>query len=122
MPTLIVHDSRHRAAFARPVGRKGNSWRVVAKILEDLDYLGYKRVVLKSDQEPSIQALVRAIRDRWTGGVVIEEAPAYDPKANGAIERTVRSVKAAARTLKLALESRLGTKIPPDSCRHVVPD
>ena len=44
--------------------------------------------------------------------VVPEQPPAYGPQSNGAIECGVRQFKGMLRTLSLALESRIGARIP----------
>ena len=41
-------------------------------IIKDLDILGYNRVVVRCDNEPSILALLRAVKLAWTGDVVQE--------------------------------------------------
>ena len=44
---------------------------------------------------------------------VMEEHPLpYDPQSNGAIESGVKLVKGQLKTMRSALESRLGFKIP----------
>ena len=37
-------------------------------IVKDLDTLGYHRVVFRCDNEPSMLALLRAVKLSWTGG------------------------------------------------------
>ena len=41
-------------------------------IVQDLDILGCQRVVFRSDNEPSIPSLLRAVKLAWTGDVVQE--------------------------------------------------
>ena len=110
--TLVVHDSRSGGIYGVQVDRKGVSARVQAKLIEILNTLGYKRVVLKSDQEPSIIALKRSIQQLWEmGEATLEDSPAYDPKSNGAVERSVRTLKEQVRTMKSDLEDRVGRKL-----------
>ena len=45
-----------------------------------------------------------------------EHSPVGDSKSNGFIEKGIQSIEGQVRTLKLALESKLGIKIPEDSC------
>ena len=45
---------RSKAIFAHVAGRKGLCTGLVHKIVGDLDQLGYRKLVMRSDQEPSI--------------------------------------------------------------------
>eukprot|EP00974_Lingulodinium_polyedra_P097647 9465843-Lingulodinium_polyedra.AAC.1 len=72
-----------------------------------LEYLGSKSIIRKNVQGSAIVVLSQAIRDRWAGEVVPEEAPAYDPEANGVAERVVRSFQEQRRAVELALEAKV---------------
>ena len=39
---------------------------------------------------------------------MVEESPAYDSRSNGFIERAVQSVKSQIRTMRLALQNKVG--------------
>ena len=61
-------------------------------VLKDLASLGYKKLVLKNDQEASIKALsLLAARNGSSGEVVPEESPKGDRRgqSNGEAERSV---------------------------------
>ena len=59
MEVLAVRDGESKAAFAHVVNRKGGSGEgVVRAVVEDLDLLGNKRILLKGDQED----------EEWTAG------------------------------------------------------
>ena len=47
---------------------------------------------------------------------MLENSPAYVSKANGFIERAIHVVEGQIRTLKAAIESRIGRPILTDSC------
>ena len=74
-------------------------------LMADLDFMGYKRVILKSDQEPSIVALCGAVKNGWH-----EIVPEASPKgeSHGEAERTAQSVQGLARTPKDFLEQQSG--------------
>ena len=69
--------------------------------MADLDFMVYKRIVLKSDQEPSIVALCDAINTGW-------HPPKGESKRNGEVGRAVQSVHGLARTLEDFLEQHSG--------------
>ena len=72
---------------------------MITRLMEFLNFLGYPRIILKSDQEPSLVALKGALQEAWRGGEgSIEESPVNNPESNGAVERAVRSVKELIRT------------------------
>ena len=51
--------------------------------------MGYKRVILKPDQEPSIVAFCDAVKNGWHGEVVPEASPKGESKSNGEVKRAV---------------------------------
>ena len=61
--------------------------------MTDLDFMGYRRVILKSDKEPSIVALCDAVNNGWHGEIVPEESPKGESKSNGEAERADQSVR-----------------------------
>ena len=109
MPVLVVHDRASKSHFAHAVPSKGVSHPYAERALcRDLTRLGYKKVILKSDGEPAITALVRAVQANWQGQVVPERSPPYESRSNGAVERAVQTVQGQARTLKEALQVSSG--------------
>ena len=44
-------------------------------LMADLDFKGYRRAILKSDQEPNIVALCDAVKNGWHGEIVPEASP-----------------------------------------------
>ena len=80
-----------------------------------LNGLGYKKVILKSDQEPSIVALGKAIKTNWDGELILEHSPKGVSKSNGEVEREVQTVHGLARTLKDYVEDKMGETLDPRS-------
>ena len=60
--------------------------------MADLDFMGYRRVIFKSVQEPSIVALCDAVKNGWHGEIVPEASPKRESKSNREVERAVQSV------------------------------
>jgi hypothetical protein len=112
MPVLVAKDSRSKYVFSSVVPKKGGHPWVVSLVVWWFDYLGYKRVILKSDGENAIRDVLKQVNECWHGDAALEGPPTGDSKANGAAERAVRSVTGQTRTLKLALERRLRQEIP----------
>ena len=117
-PVLVMHDGVTRSIFARLIPSKGVDFpsceRAVKMIVQDLDDLGYHRVVYRCDNEPSILALLRAVKLAWAGDVVQETSAEGDPQSNGAAESSVLIVNGDVRSIQLAVESASGVEVPAD--------
>ena len=116
---LIARDSRSRVCAAIPVPRKGadvEDWNL-KESLRFLEFLGYSNVVLKSDQERAMGALIKKIRTHRGDQTqtMQENSPVGDSRSNGMIERTIQTVQGQIRTMRSALEARLGVKVLPTS-------
>ena len=89
--------------------------------------MGYSKLILKSDGEPSIKSLKESVKaeaaqvieiegrvreskdnDRQ---IITEESAAYDSKSNGKIERYIQTVQGQIRSMKDSLEWRLGERV-----------
>ena len=120
---LIVKDSLSRAGVAHAVPKKGVDDKrfAVDIIVEDILWLGYAKVILKSDNEPAIMKSLKetlaALKVSGLDQAGEEHSPPYDSQANGSVENAVKLVKCRLRTLKLCLERRIGKRIPP---RHPI--
>jgi thiol-disulfide isomerase/thioredoxin len=113
-PTLVMFDSESRSIYAYAATRKGYNEHLCRQIVHDLDNLGYKEIVLKSDQEPAMMSLVEIVKANWNGDAALENSPIRESEANGAVERAIQTWEGQVRTLKDALEYRLRCTIPPD--------
>ena len=117
-PVLVMHDGVAKSILDRLVPGKGVDFpsleKVAKMIVQDWDTLGYHRVVFRSDNEPSILSLLRAVKLAWTGDVVQETSAAGDPQSNGAAESLVNVVIGHVRSIKLAVESASGVEVPAD--------
>ena len=70
------------------------------------------KITVKTDQEPAILAiaedLARIRASNGGGETISENSPTYSHQSNGIIERGVQSVEGMIRTLRSALEERMG--------------
>ena len=114
---LVLHDGVTKSIYAQLIPAKGVDFprceKVVKMIVQDLDTLGYHRVVFRCDNDPSILALLRAVKLAWTGDVVQETSAEGDPRSNAA-ESSVNVVKGHVRSIKLAVESASSVEVPAD--------
>ena len=75
LPVLIVQDRKSKGIWSHPVPSKGVTHPYPARtLMTELDFMVYKRVILKSDQEPSIVALCDAVKNGWHGEITPEES------------------------------------------------
>ena len=120
---LVVKDLKSKAVFAHVVTQKGVDAEgySVQRLMEDLKWLGYTKIILKADNERAIVRLLhealRKIKVEAMDQVAQESPPSYDSRANGSIENAVKLVQGHLRTLKLSTERRLGRRIP---ARHAL--
>ena len=76
--------------------------------MSDLDFMGYKRVILKSDQEPSIAALVQA---GGTGDAALHAVCATTVDSiEGGLGRVEATLKADPAAAALVSSMLTGTK------------
>lgn len=115
---MVMGDSKSKAYYGAIHPQKGCRFPeveiVVAYWVEVLESLGYRRVTMRSDNEPSIVAFLEKLKGAWPGEVVAESSSVGDPQSNGAAEAGVGVVKGLIRTNKLALEGKLGQTIADD--------
>eukprot|EP00969_Alexandrium_andersonii_P160560 7094351-Alexandrium_andersonii.AAC.1 len=73
----------------------------------EIAYLGHRKVILKSDQEPSIMALKEAVLRECGNSVEVtmEESPVGESESNGMAERAVQEIQGQVRTLRDAFEA-----------------
>ena len=108
------HGSRYLAATVVPYkgANDETSWSSTyfATFIESL---GYKNtsVVLKSDGEPAISAVLQSVTEARTAPTRVEHSPKGSSQSNGSAENAVRKIESHMRTLRLALENRYGVRI-----------
>lgn len=122
--TILVGRERTTGmTFASTVPEKGSKGKFVAdRCLEFFVECGFRTgdIVLKTDQEPAIKYLVKdlvAERGSEPGHrTLVEESPVQSSGSNGVVERAVQSIEGQIRVLKMALEERIGVKVPASHC------
>ena len=90
-PTLVIYDDDKMAFWAPGVEQKGVTEGIVKYVAGILDQSGYlgQRLTIKSDQEPSILALKKAVAAERVGETVPIESPVRASKSNGMMENAI---------------------------------
>ena len=112
-PILVIKDTLSKSLFAHACPRKGAEESVVKRVIADLESLGYKRVLVRTDGEPAILDLWARVKQEWTGEVVKVEAATGDHDSNGEAEQAVQKVEDEVRTWKSTLDDAIGDRILP---------
>ena len=98
---LVCYDHNKSGFWVLPVEHKGAQEEVVKLATDNMEESGYSgmTVTLKSDQEPAMLTLKQAIAVRRKAETPLIESPVRESKANGRIERAIRSWQAQFRTI-----------------------
>ena len=90
------------------VKNKGTDNDIAETIVSDIEKLGIQgKVIIKADQENSIQAVAQEVRRLRMGETILEASKKYDSQSNGIAERAVQTIEGQVRTMRLALKKRL---------------
>ena len=84
--------------------------------MEFIKDLGFRRIILKCDNETSTKALQDAVIHACVGVEVIPQGPPEgDHMATGRVEMAVREVKRQCRTPRISAEQNTSVRIADDS-------
>ena len=110
------YDGLTKAFFANVVPCKGTSHGYAARALaHDLLSRGHQKVILQSDQEPSIIDVKHKADTHISTEIVDGESPVGDSNANGSIERANQTIQGQIRAIKDYTERQIGATIGLDS-------
>ena len=115
MPILVAKGSESGWVTARVIPKKGKHVHAIKEMGKMLDWMGYKRAVIKTDQEPSIMEVKECIKAERQEEILGEESAVHDSRSNAEAERAIQSVQGQVRTIKDALEVRMGESLSPES-------
>ena len=113
-PFFVMYDSESKSIYSYVAEHKGVNEQLCRRVVDTLDNIGYKEVVLKSDQEPAMLSFVEVVKASWDGDAALEASPVGESEANGAAERAIQTWKGQVRTMKDALETRIDSEIHPE--------
>ena len=115
---IVGYCSSSGSPFMHVVPGKATSMDKFAteRIVEDIVYLGQTRVILRSDSEPALLALVgdalKGLRIQQLDSTAAECSVPYDPQTAGAAEVSVRNLKCQVREMHLTLDRFVGKHVP----------
>ena len=111
---LVVKDSKSGAMLTMVVPKKGGAdGRVVSRVAEWIDGLGYGRVRLRCDNEMPIVSLQEQIKLKRKADTIPETCMKGEKQANGVSEQAVREATGMLRTFKDHVEHKIGRSIMP---------
>ena len=112
-PTLVIFDDDKESFWALGVERKGVTEGIVKYVAGILDQSGYQgeKLTMKSDQEPSILALKKAVAAERVGETVPIESPVRPSKPNGRMENAMKIWQEQLLTIKHDVESKFKKRI-----------
>ena len=88
-PVLVVRDRWTRMVFAHVLPYKGVQKGPVGSkcLLNDLRRLGYRKMIVRYDPEPALQAVVEAAKNGFQGQLILEKIPVGVSESKGEIEK-----------------------------------
>ena len=100
---IVVRDRESRMTFSHSCVCKGckDEW-IVKSLIGDMETMGHTELIIKTDGEPALINVVDELQRQRGHRTIPQHPPAYDPQANGAIEKAVDDVVGQIRALKLA--------------------
>ena len=114
-PILVARDLDTKMTVSFLVQSKGMaSEYAVKRLLAFLREIGHhdNRIIIKTDQESPIKVVAeRLAKDRGDAQTILENSPVRSSGSNGGIERAVKEVEYQLKTMKSALDDRVGTNI-----------
>ena len=93
MANLVARDRESGWFMASVVPRKWVCQHSVFRMEIMLDLLGYKRIIMKTDQEPAILDLKSEIIRSRREEIIPEESPAMDSRGNSFIEQAIQAIQ-----------------------------
>lgn len=118
-PHMVMVEHRHGRCWAYRVPNKGiledAEW-LPERMVKDIDDNGmrHEKIQMKSDQEPAIVAVQKAIQD-LRPNVIPTNSPVGESECNGRVENCIRRIQEKVRVLRHQLEQGVKMKIPDEA-------
>ena len=115
-PMIIGRETKMKNYCATMLLSKGANTYGVSYLVGWIRGLGYRRIVMRSDNEHSLLKLLDMVSQNLPGvEFVVKTSPEGDHAANGTAEAAVREIKNQVRTLRAELTRKYGRDIPETS-------
>ena len=111
LPHLQVKDDCSGMSWSSAVPAKGADAFAVNFVVGILSECGYKRVTLRSDNEPAVKSLKEAVQAASSVEVLLEESKTGDSRSNGLAEAAVKESKRQCRAMKSAFLEKTKAEI-----------
>lgn len=98
-PIVVGKDMRSKYIFAHQVPKKGADIYAATRIGQELSIMGYKRLIVKDDNEAAIISLREMIRKIRGEDMLIENSENLESRSNGAAEKAVQDVQGQVRAI-----------------------
>ena len=95
---MVTEDDTTKVITAHMVSRKGLDEYSINRLAQGIKGLGYNRIMLTSDQEPSILPLRAEVKTASQVEIVPEESAVGESQSNGQAGIAVMTVKGQFRT------------------------
>ena len=101
---------------AHVVTNNGLDPHAIKMVVRQIKISGYTRMILKSDQEPSIMALLETEKRELGEAceIIPEQSPVGEHKSNGQVENAFKTTQAQIRTMRIGSHSRCKRRIRAD--------
>ena len=114
---LVAKDAKRKTLMATMCPNKStvdamHSTGVCKRLAAFLDFLGYPRIALRSDQEKSTLAMQERVKAMRRMETVLTNSKKKVSQTNGVIERAVQEIEGIVRTIKMHLEHLIERRIP----------
>ena len=110
-PSIAINDDKTGMLKSAVLKQKGIEEWSLKVVKEFVEALGYKKIVMKTDNENAIMALKGEVKHRSHVEIIPEQSAAYDSKAAGKIENAVQRIEKQFITLRDALQTRINEKV-----------
>ena len=109
-PYLAVKDDASHTTFSHALEAKGVNEYAVKVLKADVEAVGHKKILFKSDNEPAIVALKQEVKNLLKDTeILMEESPVGDHQSNGYIERAIQELEKQIRIIKSSIDCQYGT-------------